>query len=165
MLAAIEKYSDRALDASLALIMLIITVLTLAQVIWRYTVGTSFTWSEELNLLLWAWMIALAAIKAQHLRISMLVSLLPHKAQMVLYLLRWLLTMGLLGVLFYFGMGMVQLTASDRYTELDFISRKWLFMSITVCVIPWAAVATVRMIRALKDLANGHDPMDKAISS
>lgn len=163
MLAAIEKYSDRALDALLALIMLVITTLTLAQVIWRYTIGTSFTWSEELNLLLWAWIIALAAIKAQHLRISMLLSLLPYKAQIVLYVFRWLLTMGLLGVLFYFGLGMVQLTASDRYIELHFVSRKWLFMSITVCVVPWAIVATVRMIRALKDLANGVDPMDKGL--
>ncbi len=156
----IAKWSDRLLDIMLAGILLVIVLLTLAQVFWRYVVGTSFTWSEELNLLLWAWMIALAAIKARHLRISMLVSALPTQAQIALYTLRLLLTLALLFVLFWFGWGMVDLTASDRYVELDFLSRKWLFMSITVAAIPWAIVSTVRYIEAVRQLRAGNDPME-----
>lgn len=160
MLRTIEKWSDRALNAVLALILLTIVLLTLAQVLYRYVIGGSFTWSEELNLLLWAWMIALAAIKARHLRISMFVSAMPYRAQMVLYVFRWLLTLGLLFVLFRYGLGMVELTRFDRYVELDFISRSWLFISVTVCVIPWALVATVRMLRAIALLNAGRDPME-----
>lgn len=160
MLGRIESIANRALDALLALILLTITLLTLSQVFWRYTVGSSFTWSEELNLLLWAWMIALAAIKARHLRISMLVSLLPYKLQIALYVFRWLLTIAILGVLFHFGRGMVELTAFDRYVELDFLSRKWLFMSVTACVIPWGVVATVRLLHAISELRAGRDPME-----
>ena len=65
----IISMADRVLDASLAGILLLIVLLTITQVFTRYVIGTSFTWSEELNLLLWAWLIALAAIKARHLRI------------------------------------------------------------------------------------------------
>lgn len=160
ILVAVEKWGDRAIDALLAALLLVITLLTLAQVLWRYVIGTSFTWSEELNLLLWAWMIGLAAIKARHLRISMLVSAMPAKVQMVLYTLRWILTLAILGVLFVYGLSMVELTSSDRYVELDFLSRMWLFMSVPVAVVPWAVVATARYFGAMSILSRGGDPMD-----
>lgn len=160
MLRTIEKWCDRALNAVLALILLTIVVVTLAQVLYRYVIGGSFTWSEELNLLLWAWMIALAAIKARHLRISMFVSAMPYRLQAVLYVFRWFLTLGFLFVLFRYGLGMVELTKFDRYVELDFIARSWLFTSIVVCVVPWSLVATVRMLHALALLKQGRDPME-----
>lgn len=153
--------ADRVLDACLAGILLLIVLLTITQVFTRYVIGTSFTWSEELNLLLWAWLIALAAIKARHLRISMVVSAFPRSIQILLYTLRCLLTLGLLGVLFWYGLGMVELTAYDTFIEMDFMSRKWLFMSIPVAVVPWALVAVTRYIDAVRQLSAGHDPMEK----
>lgn len=156
---AVETWGDRALDALLALLLLVIVSLTLAQVLWRYVIGTSFTWSEELNLLLWAWMIGLAAIKARHLRISMFVSAMPPNVQIALYAFRCALTLALLGVLFWYGISMVELTAYDSYVELDWLSRKWLFMSVPVAVVPWAAVAVARALRAIGELRAGRDPM------
>ncbi len=156
----IVTWAERLLDACLAGILLLIVLLTITQVFTRYVLGTSFTWSEELNLLFWAWLIALAAIKARHLRISMVVSYLPKKIQIVLYTLRCLLTLGLLGVLFWYGLGMVELTAYDTFIEMDFMSRKWLFMSIPVAVVPWALVSVTRYIDAVRKLHAGQDPME-----
>lgn len=156
----IIKWSERTLDAILAGTLLVIVLLTLAQVFWRYVVGTSFTWSEELNLLLWAWMIALAAIKARHLRISMLVSAFPQKVQILFYTFRLVLTLGLLFLLFWFGLGMVALTAGDSYVELDFLSRKWLFLSVPVAAVPWAIVSIGRYVEAVRHLHMGDDPME-----
>ena len=157
----IISMADRVLDASLAGILLLIVLLTITQVFTRYVIGTSFTWSEELNLLLWAWLIALAAIKARHLRISMVVSAFPNNVQILLYTLRCLLTLGLLGVLFWYGLGMVELTAYDTFIEMDFMSRKWLFMSIPFAVVPWALVVIARYIDTVWQLSAGHDPMEK----
>lgn len=158
-MSRIAKWGERVLNFTIGLLLLSIVLLTLAQIFWRYVVGSSFTWSEELNLLFWAWMIALAAIKARHLRISMLVSAMPMKVQIVLYSFRILLTLTLLAVLFWYGLNMVALTANDTYVELDFMSRKWLFMSIPVAAVPWAVVSIARYIHAVRELSAGRDPM------
>lgn len=153
-------FAEHLLDTFIASILFLIVVLTIIQVLSRYVIGTSFTWSEELNLLLWAWLIALAAIKARHLRISMLVSAFPKSLQILLYTFRCLLTLVLLGVLFWYGLGMVELTKYDTFIEMDFMSRKWMFMSIPVAVVPWALVAVTRYIDAVRKLRAGQDPME-----
>tara|TARA_R110002110_G_scaffold58581_1_gene166505 strand:- start:5412 stop:5897 length:486 start_codon:yes stop_codon:yes gene_type:complete len=153
-------FAEHLLDTFIASILFLIVVLTIIQVLSRYVIGTSFTWSEELNLLLWAWLIALAAIKARHLRISMLVSAFPKNLQILLYTFRCLLTLVLLGVLFWYGLGMVELTKYDTFIEMDFMSRKWMFMSIPVAVVPWALVAVTRYIDAVRKLRAGQDPME-----
>lgn len=147
----------RRLDALVAGLLLTIVVLSLAQVFSRYLVGSSFSWSEELNLLLWAWLIALGAVKAPHLRIGMVVSALPIGLQIVLYGVRCVVSVGLLALLFWFGLSMVALTASDSYVELGGLSRKWLFMSITVAVVPWALVTIFRTASAITELRAGRD--------
>ncbi|MRG71153.1 TRAP transporter small permease subunit [Alphaproteobacteria bacterium HT1-32] len=156
----IVTMAEHLLDAFVAGILFLIVLLTITQVFSRYVIGTSFTWSEELNLLFWAWLIALAAIKARHLRISMLVSAFPKNIQILLYTFRVLLTLALLGVLFWYGLGMVELTEYDTFIEMDFMSRKWLFMSIPVAVVPWALVSVTRYILAVRKLRAGQDPME-----
>ena len=53
-------------------LMLAITLITLAQVFSRYILNTSLIWSEELNRLLYVWLLMLAAAGAQHMRIGLI---------------------------------------------------------------------------------------------
>ncbi len=159
MIEPIAKWGERALDAVLAAILLAIVLITLAQVLWRYVIGASFTWSEEVNLMLWAWLIALAAIKAQHLRIGLVVSKLPAEWQVALYAFRCVFSLVMLAILGWFGWKMVELTSFDFHVELNWLSRKWLFMSICAATIPWGIVVLARTYLTITALRQ--DPGDK----
>jgi TRAP-type C4-dicarboxylate transport system permease small subunit len=149
-----SKWYNRILDFFVGGLLLAVVILTLLQVGARYLFGGAFTWSEEANLFLWGWMILLAAIRSDHMRVDFLVDHLPRPARKAAAALLGGLSLFLLGLLFWGGIQMVELTSSDYYTALSWLSVKWLFVALPIGTALWAvkiAQDTMRALRASDD--------------
>lgn len=72
-------------------IFVFMTVLLTVQVVSRYLFNHSFTWTEELSVVMFVWLIYLgvsgAVTKRKHLRIDALINVLPFKAKKFLLIL------------------------------------------------------------------------------
>ena len=145
-------WCNRVLDILVGGLLLVIVSLVLLQVGARYLFGGAYTWSEEGNLFLWGWMILLAAVRAEHMRVDFLVNHLPRVFQKITAVFICLLSLFLLGLLFWGGIQMVELTRNDYYIALSWLSVKWLCVALMICTTLWAATIildTVRTLRAL----------------
>jgi TRAP-type C4-dicarboxylate transport system permease small subunit len=132
------EWYNRVLDFLVGGILLVIVTLVLVQVGARYIFGGAYTWSEEGNLFLWGWMILFAAIRADHMRVDFLVKHLPKTARKVVIILIGLISIFLLGILFWGGIQMVKLTQNDYYIALNWLSVKWLFVALMISTALWA---------------------------
>ena len=132
------KWYNRVLDILVGGLLLIIVGLALLQVGARYLFGGAFTWSEEGNLFLWAWMILLAAIRAEHMRVDFLLKHLPRTARKVVIIFIALISLFLLGLLFWGGIQMIKLTQNDYYIALNWLSVKWIFVGLLISAALWA---------------------------
>ena len=74
---------NRVLDILVGGLLLVIVALVLLQVGARYLFGGAYTWSEEGNLFLWGWMILLAAVRAEHMRVDFVVNHMPRAVRKV----------------------------------------------------------------------------------
>lgn len=143
---------NRVLDILVGGLLLVIVALVLLQVGARYLFGGAYTWSEEGNLFLWGWMILLAAVRAEHMRVDFVVNHLPRAVRKVTAVLIGLLSLFLLGLLFWGGIQMVELTRNDYYIALSWLSVKWLFVALMICTALWAVTIILDTLRTLRTL-------------
>lgn len=80
----LDDWSSRVEDAMLALLHAAIATLVCAAVVFRYVLSDPLTWSEELILLLFAWMVFLGSANAFHARTHIIIDV------VVLFAPRWL---------------------------------------------------------------------------
>jgi TRAP-type C4-dicarboxylate transport system permease small subunit len=146
------KWYNRVLDILVGSLLLIIVTLVLLQVGARYIFGGAYTWSEEGNLFLWGWMILLAAVRAEHMRVDFVVNYLPRAVRKVVIIFIGLLSLFLLGILFWGGIQMVKLTSSDYYIALNWLSVKWLFVGLLISTALWTVTIFLDTVRALRVL-------------
>jgi len=147
-----EKSYNQILDFLVGGLLLVIVGLVILQVGARYLFGGAYTWSEEGNLFLWAWMILLAAIRTEHMRVDFVVNHLPRAVRKLVTVLIGLLSLFLLAILFWGGIQMVKLTQNDYYIALSWLSVKWIFVALLISTALWGATIfrdTVRTFRAL----------------
>lgn len=122
-------------------LMLAITLITLAQVFSRYILNTSLIWSEELNRLLYVWLLMLAAAGAQHMRIGLIADTPRFKSAFDrIAAIFGALTLGLV---IYGGWKLQAMFAFDRYTTLD-LSKTWYFAAAVVGGAIWAVAMLYR---------------------
>jgi TRAP-type C4-dicarboxylate transport system permease small subunit len=143
---------NRVLDILVGGLLLVIVSLVLLQVGARYLFGGAYTWSEEGNLFLWGWMILLAAVRAEHMRVDFVVNHMPRAVRKATAVLIGLLSLFLLGLLFWGGIQMVELTRNDYYIALNWLSVKWLFVALMICTALWAATIILDTVRTLRTL-------------
>ncbi|QEW06380.1 TRAP transporter small permease [Nitrincola iocasae] len=90
-----------------ALALTIICLISLGNVVVRYTTNASFAFTEEFSVFLLVVLTfsgaAVAARQHDHIRIIALEEYLPHKLKRPLYLLQWLLSVLLLGLIVWYG--------------------------------------------------------------
>jgi TRAP-type C4-dicarboxylate transport system permease small subunit len=106
-------------------------------------------WGEELTRLLFVWLVLIAASRARHMRIDLVTD---RARPGVARVLRWVaaaLAAGLLGLLAWKGLGLIELTAYDRYTALG-LSLQYLYAAIVVGAALW-------IVTTLLDLVLGPD--------
>lgn len=97
---------DEYLEAGLAsLLLAVIVTLITVQVVMRYVMQNSLSWSEELTLWLFVWFIWLAtsyAFKRRvHVKVVVLSQMLSARGQLILSILTQLLIIGFFAVLVY----------------------------------------------------------------
>lgn len=146
----IEHWGGRAIDVIVGLLLLVIVVITFSQVLVRYIFGGALTWSEELLLVLWVWMIQAGAIRASHMRIKFVAEALPRVVRRVAEPLLALLAVVLLALLTNWSWKMVELTQNDYYIALDWLSVKYTYLGLVIVGPLWIAVTVVQAVRRLR---------------
>lgn len=112
------------LDTIVASVVLaILIVLTFAGVPFRYLLGKSFTWLEEVQLACMVWIVSAAAGAAfrsgNQVAIEMIVDLMPKKVQKVVEVLISVVVLAVLGYLFYQSLGYINVfLKSGRSTHM-----------------------------------------------
>lgn len=145
------RWLQRLLDAVAALLLSGILVVTAARVVGRYVLDEAMPWSEELTRLLFVWLVLIGAARCAHLRVDLLSAALGPRAG------RWLegaiaaLSVGLLGLLVWKGLGLIELTTYDRYTALD-LSLQYLYWSLVVGGGLWIATTLLALLRPADSL-------------
>ncbi len=95
----------------------VIVLLVFVNVAMRYILNTGLTWSEEVAVNLFVWVIFLGAILAGleglHIKVDLLTSKLPKGAQKVCLVVSSLCVLFAMGVLIVGGVGVVEVTDSN----------------------------------------------------
>ena len=146
----IERWGGAAVEFLAGGLLLVIILITLTEVTIRYVVGGSLPWGEEMALLLWVWMIQLGAIRAVHMRIDYLLVSLPARAATVLQVILDVVAIGLLAVLTWGALQMIELTKFDRYVSLPWLPVNLTFYAVLVCAPIWMVVIAVSRWRHLR---------------
>lgn len=126
------------LDGVIGALLVTIVLITLAQVIARYLLGSSLVWSEELNRLLHLWMVMLAAAKAAHLRIGFLEDRLTPRVKAVLDVALGVMSVALLALMIQGALRLAALTRFDMFTGIP-VSMRWMFIAFVVGAGLWMA--------------------------
>lgn len=142
-------HARHVLDGMVGALLAVVVVITLAQVVARYLLGSSLVWSEELNRLLHLWLVMLAAARAAHLRIGLLEDRLPPRARAVLDLVLAALSLGLLALMIRGGLRLAALTRSDMFTSIP-VSMRWMFLALVVGGGLWMARIVVSTALAVR---------------
>ena len=133
-------------------LMLAVTLLTLAQVIARYVFNSSLIWSEELNRLLFVWLVLIAAVGASHMRIDLLTDRCHLETlSKRIGLIAGLVSLGLIG---WGALQLQTMFALDRYITLG-ISKTWYFAAAIVSAALWAVTLIYQSLEHKKSEGGG----------
>ena len=79
--------ASRLLDVAVGGLLIVVVAITLAQVVARYMLGTALIWSEEFTRLVHVWMVALAGVRAAHMRIEFFLDRMGRRTRLAAELL------------------------------------------------------------------------------
>lgn len=149
-MGAIERWGGGAVEVLAGGLLLVIVLITLAEVAIRYVVGGSLAWGEEMALLLWVWMIQLGAIRATHMRIDFVLVSLPARPAAVLGFVLDLVAIGLLAVLTWGAVQLIELTRFDRFVSLPWLPVNLSYYAVVVASPLWMAAIAARRWQSLR---------------
>ena len=149
LIEAVERTGGRAVDLLVGALLLAIVGTTLASIAVRYVVGGALPWSEELNLLLWVWMIQFGALRVSHIRIGFFVDSLPGAAGRAVRFLAAAISVAALALLTWGAARMFEFLAGDRYTSMPWLSERYAFLPLMIVGPLWVARIVVAELRAV----------------
>jgi TRAP-type C4-dicarboxylate transport system permease small subunit len=149
-MGTIERWGGGVVEFLAGGLLLVIVLITLAEVTIRYVVGGSLAWGEEVALLLWVWMIQLGAIRATHMRIDYLLLSLPARPAAVLQLVLDLVAIGLLAVLTWGAVQLIELTKFDRFVALPWLPVNLSYYAVVIGAPLWMVAIAARRWRSLR---------------
>ena len=162
-----ERRQLSAGDYVIAALFSTMIVVVTAQVLWRYVFDNSLDWTEEFSRHVFVWMTfvgaALAVKEGTHIRVSILVDMLPVKMKNYLASVYLVLIVIFLGLVAFFGFQQVNLTAGQRTSGLDLPLNYVLYASLPVASLfgIWFAVRNaVSAMRNDPDEKNNRKPED-----
>lgn len=116
-------------------LMLAMVTIIFSQVVARYALGNSLTWSEEVGRHIFVWMTFLGAALAvrtkSHVALDMLVNHLPRKLQVAVLVLGHLVMMIFAAVLIYAGVYMITLGSHQMSAALQ-IPMKYIYIILPI---------------------------------
>ncbi|MCF3932353.1 TRAP transporter small permease subunit [Acuticoccus sp. M5D2P5] len=139
------------IDLILGLLLLAIVAITLGATGNRYLLGGALPWAEDLNMLLWVWMIQIAALRAVHIRVDFVVKLFPPRLRAAWSVVLALISLAVLFFVTRSAIGMVTFTASDFYISLPGLSEKWVYVPVVIVGPLWALRIVIDTIDGLKE--------------
>jgi TRAP-type C4-dicarboxylate transport system permease small subunit len=158
-MARLVHLASTVLDGLIGVVFAAVIAITLVQVAIRYLIGGALAWSEELNLVLWVWMIQLGAIKTAHMRIEVVADSLPAPARAVVTVVLALIAVAILALLTWGGLRMMDLTRFDHYIAMRWLSVKYSYLALVVAAPLWMLVLigdTALALRGQRRAAPGH---------
>ena len=136
-----------------AFMTMLMSVIVILQVFFRYVIKGSLPWSEESARYLMIWLGFLGASRAfrqdRHIGMNVLVQSLPRTPKRIITFVMRLSAAGLLVFLAYLGFSILPGVAPERTPALN-ISLAWIYLAIPVGMILSAVQV---LILALKELA------------
>lgn len=149
-LRRLDDLSSRIEYALLAALHAAIAILVCAAVVYRYALSDPLTWSEELILLLFAWMVFLGIANAfasrTHIIIDFVVLFAPRWLAVAFGLLSFLATVTVVAVLAFFSFRYFQREAPNL-TAMLAISAGWLIAPLFI----GCALSLLHLLRNLVD--------------
>lgn len=131
----LDRWSGRAEDLCLAVLHALVAILVCAAVVFRYALDDPLTWSEEMIILLFGWMVFLGIANAfrarTHIIIDVVVLFAPPAVRRVLAVLSFAATAGALGALAWFA-GRYFLRELPNLTPMLGISAGWAIAPLVV---------------------------------
>ncbi|MEH6717509.1 MAG: TRAP transporter small permease [Aurantimonas endophytica] len=135
----------RVLDAAAAVLLVIVLALTCAQVVFRYVLGISMPWTEELTRLLFVWLVLIGASRTSHMAIDLVpMSMRPGPARRTLEIGATGVGVLTLLVLIRYTVDLLEIVAYDRFTALG-ISVQYLYWSVIVGGGLWIAMSLAEL--------------------
>ena len=111
MLKALKVFT-KIIEYFCAAAMIVITAAVFLQAGYRYIIGKSFPWAEELSILLMIWITFLGSMLAiprkSHSRIDFLVKKLPAKVQKIIWIIDYLICAAFVVILAIYSIQIVQ---------------------------------------------------------
>lgn len=146
----LKKILEEGEDYVGTVIFVVMTILLTLQVISRYILGKSFTWTEELACIMFVWLIYLgvsgAVTKRKHLRIDALINVLPFKLKKAVLILDDV-------IMFFFCIGVIPAitTIINNFTKNHTVtSLMRLPKNVIYAIIPFGMALTG--IRIVQDI-------------
>ncbi|MDX6748678.1 TRAP transporter small permease [Geminicoccaceae bacterium 1502E] len=159
LLRALDDAVGRLEDIFIAVTMAVLMGLLFANVVFRYVFGSPITWTEEVVVAIFSWMVfvgASAAFRAHlHLRIDLVVRLLQGVVRKVVAALAAAVLVAVIGVVGWFGAAYAQFVAGNLTPMLGF-SPAWIYAAVPVGM----ALSLVHLLRQIIE-----EGPDKALAS
>jgi TRAP-type C4-dicarboxylate transport system permease small subunit len=119
----------------------IIVIFSIIQVIFRYVIGASLPWTEELCRYAFIWLVFIGMViairRGEHATIQLFISNFSDDCKEVLYIVTWLLVLVFAIVTGIYGFKMVQLAAIQRSSALG------IRMSLVYLALPIGCLMTL----------------------
>lgn len=132
------RFFDKLLAFVTATAMGAIVLVVFVNVAMRYILNTGLTWSEEIAVNLFVWVIFLGAILAGleglHIKVDLLTSKLPKKMQKVFLVISSLCVVFAMGVLIVGGIDVVKVT-DKNVSAATGIPFSYISVSLVVCAV------------------------------
>ncbi|AYO29547.1 MAG: TRAP-type transport system small permease protein [Thermoanaerobacteraceae bacterium] len=120
---ALRKYLIKFEEHLLFLLMGVMTVVTFAQVFFRFVLNSPLAWSEELARYLFVWITFIGASVALHrwghFQVDIVVNLFPDKVKRITEIVVYLLIMIFAFIMVYYGFILVQYTSTQLSPALQ----------------------------------------------
>ena len=150
---AIIKIIRKINDIAAICLMSVLAICVIAQVIWRYALGTPLTWSEELARYMQIWMVMLGAAvmmrKGGHLAIDLVTASLPPKIKRVTDTLVYIAIIVFFSIVVWQGIP-VTMNAMKQHSPAIQANMGYVYMALPVGGALILMEAVIRFVRFLK---------------
>lgn len=165
-LRKVDQGFIKAQKVVITCLFVVILLLTVIQVIFRYFLKLPSPWSEELARLGLVWAIFLTAslgvrLKA-HPYLELLVKNMPFKAKYIIYTVVYLVMTVMGAVMIVYGVRYVGRTAGDYSTSLGY-PRNFFYLPVPISGILITIYSVLEMLQGIKIIFAGKETEGKAL--
>lgn len=143
----------RLAKASIVLISVLMVVVTLAQVIFRYVIGAPLAWSEEMARYCFVWIVflggAVGLARGIHLGVDIFVNLLPERFRIALEALVNVLIACFAVTVVYASLPVINMNMLQRSPALG-VQMSWIYIAIPISMCLIVLICAERIIALLR---------------